>query len=823
MADAKGEKRLKILEELVDFYVEKDPQKAVQYGQEALILAEKFPVSRQQMTLLNRLSTAYSRLGDFKPAEDYANKAIHIAEKIRHKIGEAEGWLNLGEVNKNYGEYQRAIDYLEKARNLYQETNHKKGLGTYFSNISYLYMRIGDYSSALDYALKAHEIFEEIGDYNGLALATKNIGLSYFFMKEWEKAQQYLARALEYYERGGDQWGIAVVLTNIGYNYIQSGNHEKALKYLNRSLQIARQKGFKYISDICLGNIGLVYAARNNHSLALEYYAQSLKMSKAANSQTGTAYTLIQISQSLKAQGKYKEALSHLTQALAIATRINLKERVMEAYRNLSDIYNILGNIPGASRCFQKYKEMSEAIFNEQTRIKIVKLQNKYDTEKKEKEIALLKKEKVIQNLSLERQRNLTNFLVIISALVLGFAFVIYYLYRLKTKTNRSLVKETEEHKLTSQKLRESEEKFRVLAEKSMVGIFIFRDNAIQYANPRFLAIFGYGAEEIIGQPLRPLIFDQDRSLVDQKLSPDQLDGSGLNAHNFQFRGLTKDGEVIHLDCYGACTHYQGKLAVLETVIDITDRERAHAELFKSQKLESIGILAGGIAHDFNNLLTIIIGYLSMAKEESSENPDIYKMLEGAEKALNQSVELVNKLIGLSRSGWFINEKLKLPKILNETRDYYPDLNSFNYSLSIPPDLYPLRGDTRQLRQVFYNLLKNADESAVGSKPVLITAQNIFLRSDNIFTLMPGNYVKISIIDNGKGIPKDYLGNIFDPYFSTKNTYSRKGMGLGLAICYSIIKKHNGCIDIQSEAGRGTTVVVYLPAYEDTSSESDPQ
>jgi two-component system cell cycle sensor histidine kinase/response regulator CckA len=114
-----------------------------------------------------------------------------------------------------------------------------------------------------------------------------------------------------------------------------------------------------------------------------------------------------------------------------------------------------------------------------------------------------------------------------------------------------------------------------------------------------------------------------------------------------------------------------------------------------------------------------------------------------------------------------------------------------------------------------YNLLQNADEAAAEPKQITLEAENVTLKEDNNFDLKNGNYIKISITDHGRGIPGQQIGKIFDPYFSTKDTVTQKGLGLGLAICYSIIKKHNGHITVESEVGKGTTVTLYLPTFKD--------
>lgn len=246
------------------------------------------------------------------------------------------------------------------------------------------------------------------------------------------------------------------------------------------------------------------------------------------------------------------------------------------------------------------------------------------------------------------------------------------------------------------------------------------------------------------------------------------------------------------------------------------ERSRLHDELLTAKKMEAIGILAGGIAHDFNNLLSIINGNVSMAIEDIEDNPGkAVKMLKSAEISSFQAAEVAQKLITFSNGGWIIPKKINLSTILNSIMEYHPEMKPLLRNTFLPPELKPFYGDERQLREVIRNLLQNADEATAETKRITFKAEDVTLFEKNNFSLKEGDYIKISITDNGSGIPQNHLEKIFDPYFSTKDTVTQKGMGLGLAICYSIIKKHNGHIAVESETGKGTTVKIHLPTFKE--------
>ena len=188
-------------------------------------------------------------------------------------------------------------------------------------------------------------------------------------------------------------------------------------------------------------------------------------------------------------------------------------------------------------------------------------------------------------------------------------------------------------------------------------------------------------------------------------------------------------------------------------------------------------------------------------------------MVRKVETSTNQAAELVAKFLTLSEGEHASHRKFLLSDILKSTAHRHPDLKQLLENVSIPASLDPIRGDERMLRRLFYNLLQNADEATSEPKRIGIEAENVTLEPDNPYALDAGDYVKVSVTDNGRGIPPEHLDRIFDPYFSTKQTPNKKGLGLGLAICYAVVKKHNGHIEVRSQEGEGTTVDCYLPAF----------
>jgi signal transduction histidine kinase len=247
---------------------------------------------------------------------------------------------------------------------------------------------------------------------------------------------------------------------------------------------------------------------------------------------------------------------------------------------------------------------------------------------------------------------------------------------------------------------------------------------------------------------------------------------------------------------------------------DITRRKQLEEELEKRRLIESIGTLAGGIAHDFNNLLTALLLNIFLAKRNLHPDDESFKRLSEAENICMQSKELSNMLITFSHGGDPIKNLISISEIFKDTKNLLPGgLKNIFCECIIPENLYPIKADKTQIKQVIKSIITNATEAMPQGGTVKIKAENTDVSEKDNLPLREGRYLKISIEDQGTGIPEENLKKIFTPYFSTKDMYSRKGMGLALAICYSIIKRHNGLIAVDSKVGIGTTFHIYLPTF----------
>ncbi|HNC22685.1 MAG TPA: PAS domain S-box protein [Opitutaceae bacterium] len=242
---------------------------------------------------------------------------------------------------------------------------------------------------------------------------------------------------------------------------------------------------------------------------------------------------------------------------------------------------------------------------------------------------------------------------------------------------------------------------------------------------------------------------------------------------------------------------------------DVTERSRMESELERASKLESVGILAGGIAHDFNNILAVVMGNLTLAQlDPSTENTPVAKWLQEAERATLRARDLTQQLLTFAKGGDPVRTAVRLPEVVREATEFSLHGSAVRAEFSTGANLWAADVDRSQIGQVVQNLVINAMQAMKNGGIIRVSLRNVDLAADGPVPLPAGRYLELSIADTGAGISPEHLARIFEPYFTTKE----QGSGLGLATVYSIIRKHQGHVAVESEVGKGTTFRIWLPA-----------
>jgi len=358
-------------------------------------------------------------------------------------------------------------------------------------------------------------------------------------------------------------------------------------------------------------------------------------------------------------------------------------------------------------------------------------------------------------------------------------------------------------------KILESEEKYRKLIENLCDGILLL-DNKfnIALANPAFQELMEIKSLNLHNVPLENIIEKE----VFKKIVDYAKELNKKNVVRFE-TNLRIDNNIKTVDITTIPVKSIKNQLITGFILifrDITSNKKVKEELIKAARLETTEKIAGGIAHDFNNILTIILGNISLLKISSDVTDKILKRIEKIEKASLRARELTQKLMTFTRSGEPIKKITSVKKAIIESVSLTSAGTSITIDVDIQKDLWGAEIDEEQIIYVLNNLLVNAQQAMTPGGKVLVKAENFLLKekNDKLFELQPGKYIKITVKDNGPGIPSDILDHIFEPYFTTKD----KKHGLGLSTSYIIVKRHNGTIKVESEHGKGTAFYIYLPS-----------
>jgi len=314
-----------------------------------------------------------------------------------------------------------------------------------------------------------------------------------------------------------------------------------------------------------------------------------------------------------------------------------------------------------------------------------------------------------------------------------------------------------------------------------------------------------YDREDILNKNIRDLIPIKSVPGIEKMISDITFEQTGKMT--FEADLNRRDGTSFPAEINVSRVKFINDLHVVAVARNLTKRKKMEEELLKAEKLESIGILVGGIAHDFNNILTAAMGNISLARMDAEAGKDNTKLLFEAEKALNRATNLTYQLLTFSKGGAPLKRTADIVEAIIESASFALRGSNVICKYNIADDLYYADFDRGLISQVINNLVINADQAMPDGGTINIICENITLDEDSELPLNQGVYIKISIVDNGTGIPDDIKKNIFDPFFTTKPN----GSGLGLSSTYSIVKNHQGFIQVDSSMDSGTRFDIYLP------------
>jgi len=387
------------------------------------------------------------------------------------------------------------------------------------------------------------------------------------------------------------------------------------------------------------------------------------------------------------------------------------------------------------------------------------------------------------------------------------------------------LNEEIDQRVMAEKKLSLEKERLAVTLESIGDGVITSDKNGrVVFLNKVAEKLTGWSLEEARGKPVEHVMHIVDQRTGEPCPSPvnEVLKKGGIIELADKVSLITKDGSIISIADSGAPIQGSGNqiIGVVLVFRDVTERQRMEDELMKMKKLESLGVMAGGIAHDFNNILMAILGNIQLASRYIDKENKAAELLVESGKAANKAKGLTQQLLTFSRGGYPVKKAASVERLIKDSSCFILRGSHVGCKYHFGDDLWLVDMDQGQISQVIQNVTLNAAHAMHEGGLIAISCENISdIKQEAGLEANQEEYVKITITDKGQGIALEDLDRIFDPYFTTKT----EGEGLGLAVSYSIVKKHNGFIQVDSEINKGTTVTIYLPAVPGVTLEANPE
>ncbi len=375
--------------------------------------------------------------------------------------------------------------------------------------------------------------------------------------------------------------------------------------------------------------------------------------------------------------------------------------------------------------------------------------------------------------------------------------------------------------------LQKSEEKFRFITERMSDVVWTLDANMrVQYVSPSISKALGFTPEERIKQALVERITPESLKKVQEVLELEMRHERESSVDSD--RSITLELEYYHKDCstvwhetvVSGIRDAEGNIIGFHGASrDITERKRLEERLRRSEKMEVLGTLAGGVAHDLNNVLGVLIGYSELLLEKVQDGNPLRNYVTNIFQSAQKGAAIVKDLLTLARRGVAVSEVVNLNRVISDYLNT-PEFEKLKvhhsyvtFKVSLGENLMNIKGSPVHLEKTIMNLVSNASEAISNQGEVTIRTENRYIDKPirDCDDVREGDYVVLTVSDNGKGILSSDLEKIFEPFY-TKKVMGRSGTGLGLTVVWGTVKDHGGYIDVRSEAGQGSTFMIYLPA-----------
>jgi PAS domain S-box-containing protein len=384
-----------------------------------------------------------------------------------------------------------------------------------------------------------------------------------------------------------------------------------------------------------------------------------------------------------------------------------------------------------------------------------------------------------------------------------------------KPKYYEGVIRDITHRRQMEEALHHSEERFRDLFDNAPdLYIILHASGEIIDINQRGLKKLGYSRKQIVGKSSLEMVHSEDREKIAALVK--EIQQKKRAPQNTELRLLGRDGRIIWMSNeFFVVKSPSGDLQTVRVVCrDITEKKQMEETILRTQRLETAGRVAGQIAHDFNNLLTPLTAYPPLIHQDLPKNHPVLGMIEEMQAAAQKIAEINQQLLALGRRGHYSFEPIDLNELVERTFFSIKLPKKLTVNTKLGADLLLIKGGGTQLVRALSNLIINAKEAMNDAGVLSITTENVYLETPirGYSKIERGDYVKISISDNGGGIHPEVVDRIFEPFFSTKKMDRTRGSGLGLSIVHGIVEDHKGYITVDAMLGKGTTFSLFFPA-----------
>jgi tetratricopeptide (TPR) repeat protein/AraC-like DNA-binding protein len=418
---------------LSDAYYNTAPDKAIEYANQGLSLANKIGFTIGESICLNSLGISYYQLGKFDTALIYFEKRLEIVTRINDRRGIASTYDNMGIIYIHFGDTDKALKLRKKANEIYTELNELSSLANGYNWIGNIYKERGEYAVALENYLKAVRIFEDKNDDQNIAYSFVNISSIYRYMKQYEKAKKYALDAKSKFEVVNNPNGAGASLYRLALIYFEEKKYDDAIKYLLEAKQIFEETRNSYSLTLLNLLLGTCNQNKGNLEIAIDLFSNALVSAQLMGDKSLISAVLQNLSIVYYSKGDYNKSLDYILKSEKYLIEIKDKKALRDLSANFIDIYSRLNKPDSVVKYFQRYQQLSDTIFNEQNSKSLAEVQTRYETEKKDQQLLL--QEVTLKNKNLVIKASLAGGGVILVSLI-----IIVILYRKKNQAYKRLV-----------------------------------------------------------------------------------------------------------------------------------------------------------------------------------------------------------------------------------------------------------------------------------------------------------------------------------------------------------------------------------------------